>query len=189
MSEVNVGTNAADYATEGSQRVGGSISAPVPVPPASDSAGNSSAPTPTSEGKAVRDMEFPTGRIYTSSHSWLALPPGQALSDYPLRAGITTTALDGLDVVGLDLPAVRSTVNAGAPCALIWSSSRTVVTMYAPLSGLVTMTNIAAIEDPQLVARDPHYAGWLFAILPIPTSSTNDLLAPAQYKTELSAAV
>lgn len=135
------------------------------------------------------DMGFPTGRMYTSSHSWLALPPGGALSDYPLRAGITAVALEGIDVVGLDLPAVRSTVNAGAPCALIWSSSRTVITMYAPLSGLVTMTNIAAIEDPQLVERDPHHSGWLFAILPIPTSSTKDLLAPAQYTDELSEAV
>lgn len=191
MSDVHVRVNAAECTNRGSQRVGTSISMapPAKLPPAANCAGQASPSTPICEGNAMGDMQLPTGRMYTSSHSWLALTPGEALSDYPLRAGITATALDGLDVVGLDLPAVRSTVNAGAPCALIWSSSRTVVTMYAPLSGLVTLTNIAAIEDPQLVARDPHYAGWLFAILPFHTSSTKDLLAPAQYTDELSEAV
>lgn len=134
------------------------------------------------------DMQLPTGRMYTSSHSWLALTPGEALSDYPLRAGITATALDGLDVVGLDLPAVRSTVNAGAPCALIWSSSRTVVTMYAPQwPGHADQYRCDRRSSTR--SSRPHYSGWLFAILPFHTSSTKDLLAPAQYTDELSEAI
>lgn len=140
----------------------------------------------------MRAGKIPSDRRFTATHSWLALAPGQSFSDYPLRAGgVTDTALDEIEVVGLELPAVRSTIDAGAPCALVWTSARTVVTVFAPISGLVTMTNDDALANPQLVADDPFHRGWLFAVLPpSPTSSAYGLLTPpAQYAHELSEAV
>ena len=137
----------------------------------------------------MRARQIPSDRRFTATHSWLALAPGQNFSDFPLRAGVTDTALDGVEVVRLELPAVRSTIEAGAPCALVWTSARTAVTVHAPISGLVTMTNADAAADPQLVADDPFHSGWLFAVLPSPTSSAYGLLTPAQYATELSEAV
>ncbi|MDV7086404.1 glycine cleavage system protein H [Rhodococcus opacus] len=137
----------------------------------------------------MRAGKIPSDRRFTATHSWLALAPGQSFSDYPLRAGVTDTALDEIEVVGLELPAVRSTIEAGAPCALVWTSARTVVTVFAPISGLVTMTNTEALANPQLVADDPFHRGWLFAVLPSSTSSAYGLLTPAQYANELSEAV
>ncbi|MDF3304183.1 glycine cleavage system protein H [Rhodococcus sp. T2V] len=137
----------------------------------------------------MRARQIPSDRRFTATHSWVALAPGQHFSDFPLRAGVTDTALDDVEVVRLDLPAVRSTIEAGAPCALVWTSARSALTVYAPISGLVTMTNADAAENPQLVADDPFHRGWLFAVLPSPTSSAYGLLTPAQYATELSEAV
>ena len=137
----------------------------------------------------MRARKIPSDRRYTATHSWVALAPGANFSDFPLRAGVTDRALDDIDVVGVDLPAVRSTVDAGSPCAVIWSSARTAITVYAPIGGLITMTNRDATADPALVAEDPFHAGWLFAILPVPSSSTYGLLTPAQYATELNETV
>ena len=88
----------------------------------------------------MRARQIPSDRRFTATHGWVALPPGQNFSDFPLRAGVTDRALDDIDVVGVDLPAVRSTVDAGSPCAVIWSSARTAVTVYAPISGLIVNT-------------------------------------------------
>ncbi|MFC9362064.1 glycine cleavage system protein H [Rhodococcus sp. NPDC057014] len=137
----------------------------------------------------MRARKIPSDRRFTATHSWVALAPGQNFSDFPLRAGVTDTALDDVEAVRLELPAVRSTIEAGAPCALVWTSARSAVTVHAPISGLVTMTNEDAVANPQLVADDPFHRGWLFAILPLPTSSAYGLLTPAQYATELSEAV
>jgi glycine cleavage system H protein len=134
----------------------------------------------------VKDKTLPADRMYTSSHGWLALAPNETLEDYPLRIGITAAALEGLDVSSLDLPQVGTTVEAGTACAVIRTSAQTALTMYAPISGRVTMTNIAVIQESRLVARDPYTAGWLFAVLPGPTSSIEDLLTAAQYVDELS---
>lgn len=133
----------------------------------------------------MRAQQIPTDRRYTVNHSWLAIAPGAKFADYPIRSGVTETALEDVDIVALDLPAVRSTVIAGAPCALIWSSTRSAITVYAPISGLITLTNTDAVEDPRLVADDPFHTGWLFAVLPTPASSTYGLLTPAQYANEL----
>lgn len=129
--------------------------------------------------------KFPPDRRYTKVHSWLAFPPGDTLADFPLRVGITDIALAGADVSRIDMPPVRSTVDAGSPCAVVWSSGGTAIRVYAPISGLITMTNSTAAENPSVVANDPFHDGWLFAILPIPASSAHGLLALAQYADEV----
>ncbi|WP_406273968.1 glycine cleavage system protein H [Nocardia sp. NBC_00881] len=136
----------------------------------------------------MRAQQIPTDRRYTAGHSWLALAPGDHLADYPIRCGVAKAAVEGVDVVALDLPAVRSTVMIGAPCALIWTSARSAITLAAPITGLVTLANTAVVDDPRLVAADPFHAGWLFAVLPTLTASTAGLLTAAQYANGLGAA-
>ena len=62
------------------------------------------------------------------------------------------------------------------------------VTVLAPISGPVTLTNTAALADPSIVVEDPFGAGWLFAVLPSPTTTTAGLLTAAQYRNALHAA-
>lgn len=135
----------------------------------------------------MRAHLIPTDRHYTPSHSWLALAPGDCFADYPLRAGITDIALaDCGEVIAIELPAVRETVRAGHPCARLWTAARGLVTVSSAVTGRVTINNSDVVENPHLVADDPFYKGWLFAVLPAPTASSTDLLTPAHYAQSLS---
>jgi len=141
----------------------------------------------STEGEIVITLEIPSGPLYTETHSWLARPGG-ALTETPLRTGITADALCGLDIVAVNLPTVRTHVEAGTPCAVLWTSAWTAVTVLAPIGGLVTLTNTAALADPSIVVDDPFGAGWLFAVLPSPTTTTSGLLTAAQYRNALHVA-
>ena len=84
--------------------------------------------------------------------------------------------------MAVNLPTVRTHVEAGTPCAVLWTSAWTALTVLAPIGGLVTLTNTAALADPRTVVEDPFGAGWLFAVLPSPTTTTAGLLTAAQYR-------
>ncbi|MBB5912195.1 glycine cleavage system H protein [Nocardia transvalensis] len=124
-------------------------------------------------------QHFPIDRSYTEKHGWLALAPGDRFSDYPLRVGLTPAFVADRDIVALDLPLVRTLVEAGAPCGAVRTAGHGPCPIYAPISGLVTIHNAAAIARPELVAEDPFHAGWLFAVLPTPGSTMNGLLTAA----------
>ncbi|WP_068279675.1 glycine cleavage system protein H [Aldersonia kunmingensis] len=125
--------------------------------------------------------EIPYGLLYTDSHSWLAPAVGSP-GETPQRTGVTPEALADLEIVAIDLPPVRSYVEAGMPCAALWTSAWTPVTILAPIGGLVTMTNSAAVTIPRLVVDDPFGAGWLFAVLPSIESTEEALLTADQYQ-------
>lgn len=92
---------------------------------------------------------------YTSEHEWIALDGDIA------TVGITDFAADQLgDVVFVDLPAVDTTVHAGAVCGEI-ESTKSVGELYAPLSGEIVAVNDAVVDDPSLVNADPYGDGWL----------------------------
>jgi glycine cleavage system H protein len=131
---------------------------------------------------------IPTDRRYTDIHSWLALASDQRLGDHPLRVGITETAVEGVCIIAVELPRVRTAVEAGELCALIWTNPLSAMPVYAPITGLVAVVNALVRDDPGIVARDPFHAGWLFAVLPSDESSTDELLTASDYAILLGAA-
>jgi glycine cleavage system H protein len=135
--------------------------------------------------RIMRTQSAPTDRRYTDLDSWLALAPYERLGDHPLRVGVTATAVDGVGIVSVELPRVATVVEAGEPCALIWTRPLSLMPVYAPITGLVTVVNATLREDPSSVASDPFHAGWLFAVLPVAVSSTDGLLSASQYDTRL----
>lgn len=132
-------------------------------------------------------QHFPDDRTYTDQHSWLALAPGGRLSDYPLRTGLTPAVVAGRDITAVELPPVRSLVEAGVRCGAIHPATGPAFPIFAPISGLITIHNPEVFARPELLAADPFRAGWLFAILPTPRSSTNGLLTYARYLAEVCA--
>jgi len=124
----------------------------------------------------------PADRRYTDIHSWLALAPDERPGDHPLRVGITETAVEGIRIISVELPRVRTAIEAGEVCALIWTAPLSAMPVYAPITGLVTAVNAMVRDDPGIVARDPFDTGWLFAVLPTDTSSTDDLLTASDYE-------
>lgn len=123
----------------------------------------------------------PRERLYSTSHGWLALRPLEQLSDYPIRVGLTEVGLGPSRIAGVELPSVRSTIEAGVPCGTIRTDNGAAIEIYAPISGLVTLTNITVIDYPETVSEDPYHRGWLFAVLPTATSSIGSLLTSDQY--------
>jgi glycine cleavage system H protein len=101
-----------------------------------------------------------------------ALPAEHRLGARPLRVGVTEAAVGGTHVISVELPRVGAAIEAGEPCALIWSNPLSAMAVYAPISGVVSAVNAAVRDDPAIVARDPFHAGWLFAVLPSDESST-----------------
>jgi glycine cleavage system H protein len=130
-----------------------------------------------------------TDRRYTDTDSWLALAPDERPGDHPLRVGITETAVDGIRIISVELPRIDTAIEAGEPCALIWTAPLSAMPVYAPITGRVTTVNPMVRDDPGLVARDPFHAGWLFAVLPTDMSSTDEPLTASDYADLLGAAV
>ncbi len=80
----------------------------------------------------------PTDRLYTDIDSWLGLAPDDRLGDEALRVGVTDTVTEGTCVVCVELPRIDTMIEAGEPCALIWTVPLSLTAVYAPISGRVT---------------------------------------------------
>lgn len=102
--------------------------------------------------------DIPADLHYTSDHEWVRT------NGSLLTVGITAYAADALgDVVYVDHPAVGSSVSAGAIVGEV-ESTKSVGEIFAPVSGTVTETNQAVVDDPELINRDPYGEGWLFTV-------------------------
>ncbi|MGF0311015.1 glycine cleavage system protein H [Rhodococcus sp. IEGM1428] len=114
-------------------------------------------------------------RLFSTEHGWMAVDPFGSPAQTPSRVGVTPAALDdSSDILGVDLPTVRTVLTAGEACGTIRTSAGS-VTVFAPASGMVTIVNPVVLEDPSIVAADPLGAGWLFAVLTPAASSFEDL--------------
>ena len=110
---------------------------------------------------------------YSAEHEWVASDGAG-----PAGIGISAVAADALgDIVYVDLPEVGSTVTAGETCGEV-ESTKSVSDLYAPVTGEVTETNPAVVDDPSLINSDPYGAGWLFKVA---AESDGPLLSAEDY--------
>jgi glycine cleavage system H protein len=121
-------------------------------------------------------MTIPAELSYTKDHEWVSTPEGPTA-----RVGVTDFAAQSLgDVVFLELPEVGSEVTGGEECGEI-ESTKSVSSLFAPVSGTVTAVNQAVVDAPELVNEDPYGQGWLFEVAP--DGGDADLLDPGAYAT------
>ncbi len=93
---------------------------------------------------------------YTPEHEWICPE-----SEDKGKIGITDYAQSHLgDMVFLDLPAPGTQVEKSQKMGEI-ESLKAVSDLFAPVSGEVLEINQAAIDEPNLVNKDPYGAGWL----------------------------
>ena len=115
--------------------------------------------------------DFPENLKYTTEHEWLD-------GSTPAVIGVTDVAADALgDVVYLELPEVGATVEAGAVVGEI-ESTKSVSELYSPVSGTITEVNTEAVENPEIVNKDPYGKGWLFKV---EVTGAGELLTAAEY--------
>lgn len=101
---------------------------------------------------------YPEELRYTAEHEWIRVEGDEVV------IGITEYAQDALgDVVYVSLPAVGSTVAAGAACGEV-ESTKSVSEIYAPVAGVVTGVNETLNDTPEAINDDPYGAGWLFRL-------------------------
>lgn len=118
---------------------------------------------------------IPNDRHYTSHHVWLK-PDGDQLV-----IGITEHAQEALgDIEAIDLPAVGSTITAGAMCGSL-ESAKTVSDLVAPISAEVIAHNEEVIANPLLANDEPYGDGWLFRLSKISDDAMSALLDAGAY--------
>lgn len=125
--------------------------------------------------------QVPSDLRYAKSHEWVRVAGDVA------TVGITDHAQHELtDVVFVELPENGRQVKAGEACAVV-ESVKTASDIYSPVSGEIIEVNKAVADDPALVNREPHAGGWFYKIKLANPAEVNNLLAPDQYKAQISA--
>lgn len=113
---------------------------------------------------------------YTQDHEWVRLEGDKAW------VGVTHHAQQQLgDIVFVELPPVGKKAQRGDQLATV-ESVKAVGEVFAPLSGEVVEVNTNLVGSPDLVNKDPHVRGWLFALRLSSPAEVADLLDAAAYE-------
>ena len=124
------------------------------------------------------DLDYPADLRYTSEHEWVR--PGPVV-----RVGITAYAQDALgDIVYVSLPEEGAHVEAGQACGEV-ESTKSVSSIYSPISGTVQTRNPALDDSPELVNSDPYGDGWMFDVQPDDPDSPDGLMSAEEYRAGL----
>lgn len=116
---------------------------------------------------------------YTKDHEWVQLDGDVA------TVGVTDYAQEQLgDVVFVELPEAGRVVEANEACAVV-ESVKAANDVYAPLSGKVSETNQAIIDDPSLVNRDAMGEGWFFRLEEVSEEEFEELMDEEAYEAYL----
>lgn len=120
-------------------------------------------------------MAASNDRKYTKSHEWIKIEGESA------TVGLTDFAVKAIkDIVFLELPDSGKELEAGKPFGVV-ESVKAVFDLYAPLSGTVTQSNKAMLDDFETLAKDPLEKGWLLKISLKPGQSQEQLMDAGTY--------
>lgn len=123
--------------------------------------------------------QVPADLKYARSHEWVKLDGDIA------TVGITDHAQHELtDVVFAEPPLVGRKLKAGEACAVV-ESVKTASDIYSPVSGEVTASNAAIVENPALINSDPYGQGWFFKIKVSNPSEVASLLSSSAYEAQI----
>jgi glycine cleavage system H protein len=116
---------------------------------------------------------------FTENHEWLRIEGGIA------TVGITQYAQEQLgDVVFIELPALGTEFEKGAPAAVV-ESVKAASDVYAPIGGEITEVNQSIVDQPNLVNSDPVGKGWFFKMRIADPFQIETLMDESAYKAML----
>lgn len=126
--------------------------------------------------------ELPTDLRYSTEHEWV-----RADNEMIARIGVTSYATQALgDIVYVSLPTAGSTVAAGDACGEL-ESTKSVSDVFSPVSGVITATNDAVAENPELINQSPFEDGWLFEVELSQAGELSQLLDADEYGQHIAA--
>jgi len=114
--------------------------------------------------------------FFTREHEWIKVDGDTA------TVGITDHAQEALgDIVFTEVPDAGKQLSKGQEAAVV-ESVKAASDVYSPVSGEVTESNQAIIDDPALVNSDPEGAGWFFKLKLSDTSELDGLMDEGAYR-------
>ena len=120
-------------------------------------------------------MNIPNDLLFAASHEWVRVEP-----DGTLTVGISDFAQEQLgELVFLEVPEAGRELMAAEPCAVV-ESVKAASDVYAPVSGKVTASNAALLDDLGKVNSDP-YGAWLFKLQPSDKGELKQLMSADDY--------
>lgn len=126
-------------------------------------------------------MDFPTELKYSASHEWVRVDGNRA------TIGITDYAQDALgDIVYCELPEAGRELFAGRPFGVV-ESVKAAEDLYAPISGKVLDTNLAVIDNPEIVNRSCYLDGWMVMVEITAPAELTSLMDAEAYRAKCEA--
>lgn len=102
---------------------------------------------------------FPADRGYHPGHGW-----AKRVESGRLRLGVDAAVARLWDrPSGIILPALGSRLAAGETACWL-KEGEELLAIPSPVAGTVVARNLGALAEPDLVARSPYDAGWLFEV-------------------------
>jgi glycine cleavage system H protein len=125
---------------------------------------------------------YPTEYRYTKQHEWVKVQGDIA------TIGITDYAQQELgDVVFVEMPKVGAKLKAGSSFGTV-ESVKAVSEIYSPISGELTETNSALVNEPEKINKDPHNSAWLIKVRLADPKEVSGLMDAAAYQAYIAEA-
>jgi glycine cleavage system H protein len=113
---------------------------------------------------------------FTKEHEWIRVEGDTA------TVGISNHAQEQLgDIVFAEVPEGGRRLTKGQEAAVV-ESVKAASDVYSPVSGEVTESNQAIVDDPSLVNSDPEGQGWFFKLKLDNPGELDGLMDEAAYR-------
>jgi glycine cleavage system H protein len=113
---------------------------------------------------------------FTKEHEWIRVEGDTA------TVGISNHAQEQLgDIVFAEVPEGGRRLSRGQEAAVV-ESVKAASDVYSPVSGEVTESNQAIVDDPSLVNSDPEGQGWFFKLKLDNPGELDGLMDQAAYR-------
>ena len=123
-----------------------------------------------------KQMNIPSNLKYTKDHEWVSVEDGIA------TIGITDFAQGELgDIVFVEFPEIGDSFEAGDPFGTI-EAVKTVVDIYAPVSGEIVEINEGLDNDPDKVNSNPYGDGWIVKVKISNSDELDELMNAVSYE-------
>jgi glycine cleavage system H lipoate-binding protein len=104
-------------------------------------------------------FEIPQGFCFHPGHAWV-LDEGRQNA----RVGLDAFASNLLGKIDrIEVTGINRWVRQGQKLATVHSGDST-IDLLSPIEGVVTSLNYDAIENPELITKDPYQTGWICAV-------------------------
>ncbi len=112
---------------------------------------------------------------FSKKHEWVSIERDVT------TVSITKHATEMLgDIVFIEVPEIGKVIEQNNQAAVV-ESTKAASDVYSPISGEVTESNKAIVDDPSSVNLDPEGASWFFKIKVKDSSELDNLMNKSDY--------